>query len=171
MNKLNLGCGHSKIEGFINIDCNPDVKPDLIHDLTKKLPYADFSISEVWLIHTIEHIQKKYHTQLFKEINRVLEIEGILVLAYPEFSRCAANYLNNVRGKRDFWEATIYGRQNTDSDFHVSIIDTSLLIPQMVSMGFGVTTMPQEDADYYTVMKCVKMRSVETREDIVRNEV
>ena len=169
--KLNLGCGNAKIEGFVNIDSNSDVKPDLQHNIVHKFPYEDESIEEIWMIHVIEHIQKKYHMAIFKEVNRLLQLKGILVLAYPEFARCATNYLHNVKGKRDFWEMTIYGRQQTPSDFHVSIIDTPILTPLLVSLGFSVTTMPQEDADFYTVMKCVKMRNVETREDIIRNEV
>lgn len=169
--KVNLGCGNAKIEGFENVDIDPKLKPDLIVDITKHLPYEDDSVDEVWMIHVIEHIQKKFHFGIFREINRILRPEGILVLAYPEFCKCATNYMNNVKGKRDFWEATIYGRQQTPSDYHVSIIDTPLLTTLLVSLGFGVTTQPQEDAEYYTVMKALKMRSVITREDVVRQEV
>lgn len=169
--KLNLGCGHVKIEGFVNIDVNPDVKPDLVGDITKSLPYANDSVSEIWLIHVIEHIQKKYHIPLYMEMNRILKKNGIIVMAYPEFVKCAMNYVTNKKGKRDFWEMTVYGRQNTPSDFHVSLMDSSLLVPQLISMGFGVTTQPQEGDDYYTVLKGVKLRNVISRDDVVRQEI
>lgn len=171
MIKINLGCGHSKIEDFLNLDINRNVGPDIVHDITRTLPFKDGEVGEVWLIHVIEHIQEKYHLNLFKEINRVLAYEGILVMAYPEFSRCATNYLINAKGMRDFWKATIYGRQNTPSDFHVSLIDTPLLIPVLTGLGFSIVTTPQEGAEYYTVLKGIKLRNVETREDVIRNEV
>lgn len=36
--KLNLGCGVNKKEGFINIDINPRLNPDMVLDLNSQ-PY------------------------------------------------------------------------------------------------------------------------------------
>ena len=33
--KLNYGCGNMKLEGFINIDIEPSVKPDITCDIRK----------------------------------------------------------------------------------------------------------------------------------------
>lgn len=169
--KLNLGCGHVKMDGYVNIDCNPNLKPDLIHDITRPLPYENETIEDVWLIHVLEHLPKKHHFDLFREVNRVLKPGGLFVLAYPEWTKCASNYLLNVKGMKDFWENTLYGRQSTPSDFHVCIVDTSILTPLLVNMGFEVEASPQEDAPYYTIMRCTKFRNIITKEDVIRQEV
>ena len=67
MLKLNLGSGSNKIDGFINIDLNPDNKPDLVANILEPLPYNDGSIDEIVLFHTIEHIQKRLHYGLHKK--------------------------------------------------------------------------------------------------------
>ncbi len=35
MNKkrLDIGCGNNKLSGAVYLDINPDVKPDIVHDL------------------------------------------------------------------------------------------------------------------------------------------
>ena len=56
--KLNLGCGNRKKEGFINIDSRESVKPDVVWDLEKGLPFdIKFnSVTGVYASHILEHI-------------------------------------------------------------------------------------------------------------------
>ena len=52
--KINLGCGNEKWKGFINIDCDPNMKPDLVLDIRhEKFPYEKETIEEIWMCHTI----------------------------------------------------------------------------------------------------------------------
>lgn len=135
--KLNLGCGANKIKGFINIDTEKSVKPDLKIDfINDGLPFNTKSVDEVVLFHTIEHIQKRLHRQIFDEISRVLKVDTKLYISYPEFWKCALNWKNNYQGQREFWENTIYGRQSYPSDFHVCIIDPHELSLLLQSCGF-----------------------------------
>jgi hypothetical protein len=154
--KLNLGCGQSKIDGCVNIDVEESCKPDLVHDFTKKqLPYEDKSIEEVYLFHTIEHISKRYHASIFDEVFRVLRVGGLFYLSYPEFTKCVSNWLQNKYGKREFWEATIYGRQLYPSDFHVCILDPNELGLRLESSGFTKIVHKSEPReDYNTITAC-----------------
>ena len=122
--KLNLGCGNSKLEGYINIDCDETVKPDQVINICSFLPWETDSIEKILFLHTIEHLEKRLYPTIFSELHRILQPDGLLILAYPEFEKCARNWLENTHGKRDFWEMTIYGRQSCPSDFHVSIMNT-----------------------------------------------
>ena len=139
--KLNLGSGSAKLDGFINIDINEANKPDVVCDILKGLPYETSSISEVTLFHTIEHIEKYKHKSLFIEIRRVLTPDGIFVVTYPEFSKIAQNWLDNKYGDRDFWEATIYGRQLFKEDYHVCAIDSDALRVAMKESGLRMVLM------------------------------
>ena len=56
MRKLNLGCGYNKKDGWINIDNDETVNPDIVRDLTRGLPFDDNSFDTVICTHTIEHV-------------------------------------------------------------------------------------------------------------------
>lgn len=117
---LNIGSGERKLEDCINIDCEASLSPDLVCDVRKEpLPYEDSSVDEIWMIHSLEHIEMYYWEKIFKEFARVLKPNGILLLAYPEFKECSKRFLSDSGGQRGFWRSTLYGRQLYPSDYHV----------------------------------------------------
>src|SRR5258708_21691578 len=74
--KLNLGCGFDKRAGYLNVDSAPECQPDLVVDLeTFPWPWRDNSVSEIQLIHTLEHLGREPETYLriWQEIWRVTE--------------------------------------------------------------------------------------------------
>lgn len=172
--KLNLGCGTSRFPGFINIDINKDLEPDFIVDLGKdNLPFESSTIDEIWCCHTLEHIVKKYHENLFLEIHRVLKLKSKLYLTFPEFSRCVDNWKINYKGQKDFWEATIFGRQTTRWDSHVCITEGKDISQRLTNFGFAVTTcVPESDNEpYNTLIAASKVRRIETRETVIAKEI
>lgn len=171
--KLNLGCGSNKIEGFINIDTESSCKPDKVCNfITQKLPFKKNSVEEVVLFHTIEHISKRYHKIILSEIWRVLRPQGRFIVSYPEFTKCVENWKKNFRGKREFWEATIYGRQLYPSDFHVAIMYSPDFIDTLKDCGFvSIVAKSEPQEDYNTVVSCVKGKEVPTYEELIRADM
>ena len=81
--KLNIGSGYKRIDGYINVDNDPLVKPDLIADLEDaKFDLADNSVNEVIASHILEHIGQGY-IKLMKEIYRVCEDGAIIHITFP----------------------------------------------------------------------------------------
>ena len=152
--KLNLGCGLNKLEGYINIDIDEKLNPDVVHDFKTSLPYPAASVDKVVMFHTIEHIEKKFHRGILINIRRVLKEDGELIISYPEFGKVAQYWLDNHKGLREFWEATIYGRQASPSDYHVSAMDSKEFKHLVITSGFQVTKcVPEPDQDFNTVLK------------------
>ena len=83
MIKLNLGCGHNKKEGFINIDKMEENEPDLLFDLEckKPFPFPDNSIDYVYGSHVIEHIRDIFC--LFRELYRICKPGAQLMFITP----------------------------------------------------------------------------------------
>jgi hypothetical protein len=172
MKSLNLGCGAAKISGADNVDINPDCKADLIFDFKKPFPLESGIYDEVYLFHVIEHIEKKYHLQLFTEIRRVMKDDGTLFVSYPEFSKIVANWLVNKNADRTFWEATIYGRQSWSSDYHVCAMDTLDFKQYLYERGLNVIShLPEPIDQFNTICKIVKSEAPITYEEVVYNEV
>jgi len=55
--KINIGAGQEKLLGFMSIDIDPFVKPDIVRDIEKGLPLDDNSVDEVKCSHVLEHIR------------------------------------------------------------------------------------------------------------------
>lgn len=170
--KLNLGCGLCKLDGYLNVDIDAELKPDAIVDLTKPFPFEKEQFEEVLFFHTIEHISKSFHPQMLSEIHRVLKPEGKVFIGYPEFSVCAKFWLDNKRGKRDFWEACIYGRQTSAADFHVALMDSAELKDMLLSLGFdNIIYKAEEHNEQYTLLTAVKGTPRITYEEHVKEVV
>lgn len=172
--KLNLGSGSSKIPDCINIDVEKSCNPDLVCDFLKdRLPYEDSVIEEIYLFHTIEHIRKIQHNFILSEIWRVLKPNGTFIISFPEFRKCYRNWETNARGQKDFWEATLFGRQLYPSDHHVCIIDSIDFVDKLRNNGFTrfIVKAEPEPNEFNTVIKCEKGSRLPTYEEIVSKNI
>ena len=84
--KLNLGCGLNKMDGFVNIDKSPACEPDRVMDLEElPWPFDGDSVSEVALVHVLEHLGENTGTFLgiMKELYRVCRPGARITIAVP----------------------------------------------------------------------------------------
>ena len=87
MKKINLGCSRFKKSGYINIDADKALAPDIVLDLNKlPYPFKDNSIDHVEANHILEHISTDIFI-IMKELHRILKKEGVLKISVPHFSR------------------------------------------------------------------------------------
>jgi SAM-dependent methyltransferase len=78
--QLNLGAAKTFIPGFVNIDIHE--RAEISIDLgCEPLPFADDSVSTIVSHHTLEHVPD--YLFALKEIHRVLEHDGELLLSLP----------------------------------------------------------------------------------------
>lgn len=83
MIKLNLGCGLNKLNGYINIDKEEKIDPDIVRDIERGLPFNDNIIDKVLCSHILEHIKELFF--VMNEIWRILKPDGILVIKVPPY--------------------------------------------------------------------------------------
>lgn len=176
MIKLNIGCGEYRIEDFVNIDCvrEGEVKPDVVCDVrTERLPYEDGTVDEIWMTHSLEHIEMKYWNNIFTEAARTLRANGVFLLSYPEFSECARRFINDTDNKRGFWRATLYGRQMYDSDYHVVPMDSKEIKRYLEAYGFYRISYcsESEHAPYNTHLLAMKDPDPISREHVLIREL
>jgi hypothetical protein len=72
--KLNMGCGHNKRPGYVNVDLFPECSPDLVCDLeVLPWPWGDNSVDAVMFNHSLEHLgqSSKVFLGMMKELYRV----------------------------------------------------------------------------------------------------
>lgn len=79
---LNLGCGHRKMDGAVNVDAVCDCHPDVLWDLTDvPWPWKNQSVDGILMHHVLEHIPDWWAA--FKECARILKYGGWLEVRVP----------------------------------------------------------------------------------------
>ncbi len=81
MLKIDLGCGPSKVEGFLGVDRFALPGVDIIADLNKPLPFADHSVDLVFASHSLEHIADLIFTM--GEIYRICKHKAQVCIVAP----------------------------------------------------------------------------------------
>lgn len=84
MLKLNLGCGASRLPGFVNVDKFGD--PDVRHDLEVfPWPWETSSVGEVVLSHVLEHLGQTTDVYLgvIRELYRVCAPDATIHVVVP----------------------------------------------------------------------------------------
>ena len=79
--RLNIGCGMQQISGFLGVDFDPDVHPDVLAECGE-LPYADNTVDDIYASHVLEHVPMDYPA--LAEWLRVLKPGGMLTVAVPD---------------------------------------------------------------------------------------
>lgn len=82
--KLYVGSRNFKPDGYLTVDIDPAMKPDIVADVTDMSPVTDHSVDEVVAGHVLEHIDWPDSFLAFSEFARVLKPGGILKIALPD---------------------------------------------------------------------------------------
>lgn len=81
--KLHIGCGFNMKQDYINIDSDPILKPDIVRDIERGLPFSDHTVEEIVIEHTLEHVNPKMIHFVMFEFWRVLKHNGLLKVVVP----------------------------------------------------------------------------------------
>jgi hypothetical protein len=119
--KINIGGGYKRYDGFLNIDIDPNTKPDNLMNLDDpnlQLPFDNDTVSEVKAYHILEHIGDNYF-KVLQELYRVCKRGAIIDIQVPHpFHEV---YLNDPTHKRPI---TVEGMRLFSKKYNQHQIDT-----------------------------------------------
>ncbi len=96
--KVHFGCGHQRLDGWINVDLERSCRPDVVADLRQDLPFRPQSIDYIHSEDFIEHLNLGEGIHFLEESHRVLKESGVMRLLTPDLREFAKRYLE--RGGR-----------------------------------------------------------------------
>lgn len=97
---LNLGCGQTFHEDWVNVDFRPQPPRVVGYDLSLGVPFPDDLFDVVYHSHIIEHFPRATAAAFLLECWRVLRPGGILRLAAPDLEGAARAYLQALEAAR-----------------------------------------------------------------------
>lgn len=86
--QLLLGCGNRKRKGWVNIDIDEKVNPDIVADVKELNMFEDEAVDEMECCHLFEHLTYLDAVNALREWHRVLRRGGKLFLELPNLERC-----------------------------------------------------------------------------------
>ncbi|MDB4726089.1 methyltransferase domain-containing protein [bacterium] len=114
---INLGCGQRKIPNYINVDLNPASEPEVLADITQKLPFDDNYADEICSFHVIEHLDRNSVDDIIDDWFRILKPGGKLVIECPDLMKIAKTLLQPFSHNHAEWaRMTVMGIYGNPAD-------------------------------------------------------
>lgn len=130
--KLNLGCGGDKRSGYVNVDIDENVEPDLVADIGD-LPYDDNSVDEIILQDVLEHTADPL--KWLNECYRVLKSGGDIYVRVPDFEKIIdPDFINSTPFYRT--ENRLLGGRDDKYDQHKCLFTKQILKKRLETAGF-----------------------------------
>jgi len=80
--RLNLGSGTDTRDGWVDVDADSSVDPDIVHDLDEyPWPFTDCEFTRVECSHVFEHLADSLRA--FQELRRITVESGQVVWTFP----------------------------------------------------------------------------------------
>lgn len=90
--RLDLGCGHSKIDGFVGFD-QLDFGQEIVWNFNQGIPLPDNSVEKLHSSHTLEHVRPEDLPNFFSEIVRICVPDAWVTIIVPHADTDEAHYL------------------------------------------------------------------------------
>ena len=118
--RLNLGCGHIALEGYLNVDRRALPGVDIVCGVDA-LPFEDGEVDEVYSAHLLEHFPQE---QLVRDILPywigLLKPGGTFRAVVPDAEAMIRRYADNDYPYPDLREV-MFGSQDYDGNFHFNM--------------------------------------------------
>jgi len=122
MDRLNLGCGNKKFSDFLNVDIRPEVKPDIILDISDLSQFENQTFSYILAMDILEHFPHARVWPVLTEWVRCLKIGGQIEIQVPSIDRIYKDrdkLVNNYDGDSSLrFSQLIFGGQGYQDNFH-----------------------------------------------------
>jgi len=135
--KLQIGCGNNKLDGYVTIDRDHDVSPDVYADAHDLYMIENNSVDIIYASHILEYYDWSEAEEIvLPEWRRVLKNDGILRVAVPDFKQISELY--GAGFDLSFFIGPLYGKwKNKDKIiYHKTVYDYKKLLKILAICGF-----------------------------------
>lgn len=155
--KLDLGSGYIKREGFISVDIDKKVNPDIKADIRTLKPIKSNSVDEIHISHTLEHILNRDLFKTLRNIHRVLKQKGLVTIVVPDVEQASKDWITKKIDYRTF-ELVFLGANPTATKYmiHKNIFCEKKLRRYLQITGFTNIHILHRNHHYDLVATAIK---------------
>lgn len=147
--KVNLGCGRFKLDGFVNVDVNEDLQPDVVafaKDYMETLP--DNGVEVVYMGHMIEHITVQEGGELLAVIAQKLHPGGKLIVTLPDATKAMAMYYRGDLDLTTYLRIMFGAPEEGEYERHVMVYDAKIVVSCFGSLFSSHEIVPITDVPH-----------------------
>jgi hypothetical protein len=141
--RLNLGCGHIPVEGFLNVDGRPLDGVDIVAEVGN-LPFEPGTVEAIRSAHLLEHFPlEELRRRLLPYWLDLLRPGGTFIAIVPDAETMLAEH---AAGRMTFEELRLvtFGDQEYDGDFHFNMFSKASLTDLLTGAGFTDVCVVEE---------------------------
>ena len=156
--KINLGSGHWKFDGWVNVDFDLESLPEVCANLAQSLPFKSGTAD---LMHTedfIDQLELDQARLFLQECHRILKPDGVIRILTPDLERLAHLYLNDPEQLKYLWTehvrvplqtGTVGEIFNTGMRFagHTFLYDAETFTKLAAECGFDARRVTYQNSD------------------------
>ena len=137
--RLNLGCGWDRRDGYLNVDLHAFHEPDLVADVTDLHMLPSGRYQHILAQDLLEHLPRTATAAALAEWNRLLAPGGVLTLRVPSLLDLVELFQrdeNLAPARQELMIQCLFGTQAYTGDFHQTTFTRPLLEDQLRREGF-----------------------------------
>ncbi|MCM0640331.1 class I SAM-dependent methyltransferase [Cellulomonas wangsupingiae] len=139
--RVNLGCGHVPLDGYVNVDNRDLPGVDVVADV-RHLPFEDGTVDEFFSSHFLEHFpQEQLRRVVLPYLRDKLAPGGRMRAVVPDIDAMMREYVAGRYPYGDLREV-VYGGQDYDGDFHFNMFTPESLSALLAELGFVDIDVP-----------------------------
>ena len=151
MVKLNLGCGPSIMEGYVNIDTDP-LDERVVKMNILDLDYPENSVDEIYAKDIIEHLPLEKSAKAIVHWGTLCKRGATLFIQTTNFKKIIEAYQSGVWNLKTVCYMLFAGRnwvsgESKDEDWHKSTYDLETLTKIFKMAGFKVLEYKEDTVD------------------------
>jgi len=133
--RLNLGCGHVPLPGYLNVDRRALPGVDVVAEVDQ-LPFAKGEVAEICSAHLLEHFPlEQLRRELLPYWVSLLRADGVFRAIVPDGANMARAFASQEYSFEALRQVT-FGGQDYDGDFHYNMFSTETLSQLLRDAGF-----------------------------------
>jgi predicted SAM-dependent methyltransferase len=133
--RLNLGCGHIALDGYLNVDRRALPGVDIVAEVDR-LPFGERELAEIFSAHLLEHFpQEQLRRSLLPYYFSLLQPGGKFSAVVPDAEAMLRHYAAGSYPYDDLREV-LYGGQDYDGDFHFNMFTPASMRRYLCEAGF-----------------------------------